>query len=343
LKIKSLFVALFLCLFVVSGCTSTKVLEPQNPNKLSLPEDIPNFVTVKDFEKIDWDRTATDFGTGTSSDIVGNKNKLGIIGPELKPNKVEKWLWHFWGIDKGELTIVGYNQDTSNISPVLSDGVWSRTGVGGGKINGADASLPSNVVLPKAGKWALLVYIDGKLFDILVMDIKGKPSLELEDANIDIVKDKSLLGSIKKTEGERKGDELIPTALVYEFTIKNTGNKTVGIGEFDKGIELKIEPKEKLKSVSEDVIGFNIYNPDDYNGSGVGFGHSFSSVLKPDENGEYTLSYDLGVSEENSQVPLLVPSKEKLYDLKEYALDAFLVVTIENQEIARFDLNKPKN
>ncbi|CAK6478369.1 hypothetical protein BFRIG_04727 [Peribacillus frigoritolerans] len=172
MKIKSLFAALFLCLFVLSGCTSTQVLEPQNKNKLSLPEDIPNFVTEKDFEKIDWDRTATEFDTGTS--MVGNKNKLGIIGPELKPNEVEKWLWHFWGIDKGELTIVGYNQDTSNIRPVLSDGSWSRTGVGGGKINGADASLPSNVELPKAGKWALLVYIDGKLFDTLVMDIKRK-------------------------------------------------------------------------------------------------------------------------------------------------------------------------
>ncbi|MCM3677143.1 hypothetical protein M3699_25830 [Peribacillus simplex] len=171
----------------------------------------------------------------------------------------------------------------------------------------------------------------------------SNPSLELVDANVDIVKDKSLLGSIGITEGERKGDELIPTALFYEFTIKNTGNKTVGIEEVDKGIELKIEPKDKLKSVSEDVIGFNIYNPDDYNGSGVGFGHSFLSVLKPDEKGEYTLNYDLGVSEENSQVPLLVPSKEKLDELREYAFDAFLVVTIENQEIARFDLNKLKN
>ncbi|MFF5400321.1 hypothetical protein ACFY5J_24105 [Peribacillus butanolivorans] len=343
MKIISLFVALFLCLFVVSGCTSTKVQEPQNQNKLSLPEDIPNFVTEKDFEKIDWDRTAIKFDTGTSGDMVGNKNKLGIIGPELKPNEVEKWLWHFWGIDKGELTIVGYNQDTSNISPVLSDGVWSRTGVGGGKINGADASLPSNVALPKAGKWALLVYIDGKLFDTLVMDIKEKPSLELVDANVDIVKDKSLLGSIEITEGERKGDEMIPTALFYEFTIKNTGNRTVGIGEVDKGIELKIEPKDKLKSVSEDVIGFNIYNPEDYNESGVGFGHTFPSVLKSDQKSKYTLNYDLGVSEENSQVPLHVPSKEKLDELKEYAFNAFLVVTIENQEIARFDLDKLKN
>jgi hypothetical protein len=171
----------------------------------------------------------------------------------------------------------------------------------------------------------------------------SKPSLELVDANVDIVKDKNLLGSIGITEGEKKGDELIPTALFYEFTIKNIGNKTVGIEEIDNGIELKIEPKDKLKSVSEDVIGFNIYNPEDYNGSGVGFGHTFSSVLKSDQKGKYTLNYDLGVSEENSQVPLLVPSKEKLDELKEYEFNAFLVVTIENQEIARFDLNKLKN
>ncbi|QGS68746.1 hypothetical protein CV093_10465 [Oceanobacillus sp. 143] len=48
----------------------------------------------------------------------------------------------------------------------------------------------------------------------------SQPSLELVDANVDIVKDKSLLWSIGITEGERKGEELIPTALFYEFTIK---------------------------------------------------------------------------------------------------------------------------
>lgn len=172
MKITSLFIVLFTCLFVVSGCTSTTV--NSNPSKISLPEDIPNFVTEKDIKKIDWDRTAAVFDTSTRSDMIGNKNKLGIIGPDLKPNEVEKWLWHFWGIDQGELTIVGYNQDTSMISPVLSDGSWSRTSIGGGDVNGADASLPSNVKVPKAGKWAILVYIDDKLFDTLVMDIKGK-------------------------------------------------------------------------------------------------------------------------------------------------------------------------
>lgn len=191
-------------------------------------------------------------------------------------------------------------------------------------------------------KWFLFISLFFVLF--FLSACSSNPSLELVDANVDIVKDKSLVGSIGITEGERKGDELIPTALFYEFTIKNTGNKTVGsIGEADKGIELKMEPKDKLISVSEDVIGFNIYNPEDYNESGVGFGQSFLSVLKSDEKGKYTSNYDLGVSEENSQVPLLVPSKEKLEELKEYAFNAILVVTIGNQEIARFDLNKLKN
>ena len=167
----------------------------------------------------------------------------------------------------------------------------------------------------------------------------SQPSLELVDAKVDIVKNKGLLGSIGITEGERKGEELIPTALYYKFTIKNTDHKSIG-APGDKGIELKIEPKEKLKSVSEDVVGFNIYNPEDYDSSGVGFGQTYIRVLKSDQKGEYTLHYDLGVSEANSQVPLLVPSKEKLDELEKHSFNAFLVVTIDNQEIARFDLDE---
>ena len=158
----------FSVFFLLVGCSTKETVD----SKLALPEDLPDFVQKSDFEKVDWNRKVTEFDTGTRDDMVGNQNKIGIIGAELKPNKVEKWLWHFWGIDQGELTVVGYNKDTSKITPVLSDGVWSKDGVGGGKIEGADASLPSNVVLPAAGKWALLVYIDGKLFDILVYEIK---------------------------------------------------------------------------------------------------------------------------------------------------------------------------
>ncbi|MGE7183888.1 hypothetical protein ACQKKK_07710 [Peribacillus sp. NPDC006672] len=172
MNMKKGFVLLLMCLLVISGCTSTKVQEPKNLPHKNLSDDMPGFVTEKDFDKVDWDRVAAEFETDTGSDMVGNEKKVGIMGPELKPNKIEKWLWHFWGIDKGEVTLVGYHHDTKDISPVFSKGVWTWNGFAGGKINGADASFPSNVVLPKAGKWAILIYIDGELFDTLVLDIK---------------------------------------------------------------------------------------------------------------------------------------------------------------------------
>jgi hypothetical protein len=37
--------------------------------------------------------------------------------------------------------------------------------------NGADAHIPSSVKIPKPGEWVILLYVDGKLFDILVFEI----------------------------------------------------------------------------------------------------------------------------------------------------------------------------
>jgi hypothetical protein len=173
--VKTLLVAFFLCLIVISGCESSKVEEVQNPIKLNFPKDIPGFVTEKNFEKINWDKTAIEFDTGERSDMVGNKNKLGILAPELKPNEVQKWMWHLWEVDNAELTIVGFNKETETVHPILferdtDNWYWTGKGKAMGAVNGADAHMPSNVKVPEPGKWAFIVYTDGKLFDILVMD-----------------------------------------------------------------------------------------------------------------------------------------------------------------------------
>ncbi|MBY6036955.1 hypothetical protein KUV80_09830 [Fictibacillus nanhaiensis] len=44
----------------------------------------------------------------------------------------------------------------------------------GGALNGAEATMPSSVSLPLSGKWALLVDIDEKLCDTLVITVKQK-------------------------------------------------------------------------------------------------------------------------------------------------------------------------
>ncbi|CAG9611542.1 hypothetical protein BACCIP111899_00714 [Bacillus rhizoplanae] len=176
-------------------------------------------------------------------------------------------------------------------------------------------------------------------FFTLLTACSSKPSLELVNSKVDIITDKNKVGAIGITEGDKKGQELVPTTLYYEFKIKNNGKQKIG-GIGDKGLQVKIEPNDKLVDTSKEIVGFNIFDPSAYEGTGVGFGSSFDGEIKPDKNGEYILTFDLGVSEENSQVPLRVPPKETLKKLENYALYASLLVMLDGKEIARFDLNK---
>ncbi|CAH0219519.1 hypothetical protein SRABI96_02375 [Peribacillus sp. Bi96] len=177
------------------------------------------------------------------------------------------------------------------------------------------------------------------LFFALLTACSTKPSLELVSSRVDIVNDKSKVGAIGITEGDKKGQELVPTTLYYEFEIKNNGNKKRG-GMGDKGLQVKMEPNDKLVAISKETVGFNIFKPSSYVGTGVGYGNSFYGEIQPNKNGKYIFTFDLGVSEENPQVPLRVPSNEKLKKLKDNALDASLIVIIDGKEITRFNLKK---
>jgi ABC-type Fe3+-hydroxamate transport system substrate-binding protein len=175
---------------------------------------------------------------------------------------------------------------------------------------------------------------------LILIACSSNSSLELIDAEVSIVNDEKMVGSTEITEGKRKGEKLVPTALYYEFTIKNTANQTVGSEKANTVIQLKIEPKDRLKSASENVIGFNIFNPEAYDASGLGFEETYTVILSSDQKARYTLYFDLGVSKENPNVPLIVPPNDQLDELMMEALSAFLVITIEDEEIARFDLEK---
>ncbi|AWE07284.1 hypothetical protein DCE79_07800 [Lysinibacillus sp. 2017] len=151
-------------LFVV-GCTADEVVE----SKTVLPDDIPNFVQESDFETINWERKAVKFG---DSGIIGNENKSGVIGAEMPSLNVQKWMWHLWGIENPnntKLTIVGFHKESETIHQILIDGWTTELSSAN---NGADAHIPSSVKIPEPGEWAILLYTDEKLFDILVYEIK---------------------------------------------------------------------------------------------------------------------------------------------------------------------------
>ncbi|WP_286230852.1 hypothetical protein [Neobacillus mesonae] len=160
-----LFMMLFSLLFVAAACSSKETMN-ENDQKIVLPEGIPDFVITRDFAKIDWERKAVKFG---DRGIIGNENKSGVIGADMPSLDQQKWMWHLWGVDDADLTIVGFHKDTQTVDQIIS-GQWTIHA--GGPNNGADAHSPSTVHIPKPGEWAILLYTDGKLFDILVYDIK---------------------------------------------------------------------------------------------------------------------------------------------------------------------------
>lgn len=194
---------------------------------------------------------------------------------------------------------------------------------------------------------------------IIVFGTSGcssEPNLELISTNVSIVKDKSITGSKLVTEGDKKGMQIVATALVYEFTIKNNGKKIRKKNildklnsqydpddklnsEYDPEInELRVEPNKNLENASQEILGRNIFDLSSYMNTGLGY-NSHILALKAGEEKKFTLYYELGISEESYVSPIITPPEDKLKELEKYALDANLVIRLDNKETERFNLN----
>ena len=146
-----------------------KIEEKISAGKIILTADLPNFVQESDFETIDWERKAVEFG---DIGIIGNENKSGVIGADMPSLNGQKWMWHLWGIENTKntkLTIVGFHKESQTVHQILIDDWTTELSSAN---NGADAHIPSSVKIPESGEWAILLYTDEKLFDILVYEIK---------------------------------------------------------------------------------------------------------------------------------------------------------------------------
>ncbi|MBG9586280.1 hypothetical protein [Cytobacillus firmus] len=149
------------------GDVVVSVAEKAKDDPITLPEDIPDFVQESDFDTIDWERKAVEFG---DRGIIGNENKSGVIGAGMPSLNGQKWMWHLWGVENADLTIVGFHKESQTVHPILTNGMgWTIRAYGSN--NGADAHTPSSVKFPKKGEWAILLYVDGELFDQLIYDI----------------------------------------------------------------------------------------------------------------------------------------------------------------------------
>jgi hypothetical protein len=84
---KSIILFIFISqILFIAGCSN---------QELKIPESAPEFVQVSDFENVDWDKKAVEFG---ENPILGNENKSGVIGADMPSLEAQKWMWHLWGV-----------------------------------------------------------------------------------------------------------------------------------------------------------------------------------------------------------------------------------------------------
>lgn len=112
----------------------------------------------------DWELSPT-FSSGSYT-MTGVEKKLGIINPGFIAGQGNKYMWHFWGQEEqvtGDLIIYGINQSAGELVELFTGRLYP------GSLNGADASQPSSLTLPTAGKWSLIAVINNRWFDSIVV------------------------------------------------------------------------------------------------------------------------------------------------------------------------------
>ena len=164
----------------------------------------------------------------------------------------------------------------------------------------------------------------------------SKPTVELVHVSAEIFTDKSI------QKGIMDGNKLIkyvpPTVLSYKFLVKNTSNQK--IGDKKKPVRFKLEPSDELISALRKTVGSNALDFEKMDG-----GYKTDGEIVNNGTAEYSIFYELGTEEDlgsYQKIPLLPPI-EKMDELQNKKFDAILILTVGEEEIARFDLRTYAN
>ena len=166
----------------------------------------------------------------------------------------------------------------------------------------------------------------------------SKPTVELVHVSAEIVTDKSLSGQTGIMDGNKLIKYVTPTVLSYKFLVKNTSNQK--IGDSKKPVRFKLDHSDELISVVTETVGSNVLDFEKMNGGYKGDGE----ILR-NGTAEYSIFYELGTEEDlgsYQQIPLL-PPKEKMDELQNKKFNAILILTVGEEEFARFDLRTYAN
>ncbi|GIO12640.1 hypothetical protein J19TS2_21950 [Cohnella xylanilytica] len=112
-------------------------------------------------------------------EMTGVKDKLAFIHPGFVAGKGNKYMWHFWGTDEeigGDFQVFGVKRGSGELVKVFEGQVRPSPH------NGADAAIPSSMMLPSAGAWKLVVTINERWFGTVVVEVREPTEQEAAEA-----------------------------------------------------------------------------------------------------------------------------------------------------------------
>lgn len=135
-------------------------------------------------------------------------------------------------------------------------------------------------------------------------------------------------GSVEIQSGDREGEHVELIGLEYRVEFENTG------GSVDNNIiEVHIEPSEELVEISNDTLGYNLFDDSDRSGDR----QTFFPYLEEGEQFDYSMVYMIGV-EEDIQEYRQAPPLEELEELEDMAKDISIILTQDGEEIERLNV-----
>ncbi|MDW4508798.1 hypothetical protein R7236_10375 [Priestia megaterium] len=161
---------------------------------------------------------------------------------------------------------------------------------------------------------------------------KEESGYSIQKVKVKITDDPALIGGIGIEDSKGKMVDVKPKALYYEFKMKQQGERKFYQNDKDE-IEAKIIPNEDLKKASINTVGVNVFD-EGHEQFGTGTGIEEFDYMK---KGKVDVHYDLGATVKNKEMPM-APSGQKLKKLQKVARHGKLVITRNNKEIGRYDL-----
>ncbi|WLR46446.1 DUF4871 domain-containing protein [Halobacillus litoralis] len=111
---------------------------------------------------------AEEFEVGSYT-MRGIPDRVAFIDAPWVEGEAQKYMWHFWGSEDeltGPFKVTGTQMKTGETVTVFEAREIA------GPVNGADASLPSNMSLPESGEWKLETSMDGEAFGTILVHVK---------------------------------------------------------------------------------------------------------------------------------------------------------------------------